>query len=350
MVVTDSYELYCRACHIGGQYFSQKYPSGHRVGEEMADILEEYYIRIINLMFYELITMKNSKLLSYLCSVNQIFPNVINFEIIQHQCTYKNTYDIISILAGINIVFVKDLNECRNLYRSNFKTCTFNDMVFFNEPETKRIIESNLRDLDKNIGNIVLRFKNNKKELKQECMNNIMKEPETKTANTVCRVHDPKLTEKLNKYANERREYDVSLLERIQQLQVSLQDELKQIMSIRDGIDYNITQEAVNQFILLFHLVDETLHYHPNDGNNNSYHNLIESCEDFLENILQSLAMLGVVLINDVGVPFNIEKHRLVQGRAPVRKAIVSKVTKLGFIYKNKVIEKAEVEIVGDKV
>lgn len=349
MTAINSYDLYCQACQIGVQYFSHKYHGGRSVGYDMESTLEEYYIRIINTLFYELITKKKSQLLSYLCSVNKVFPDVKNFRIEEQRCAYRSTYDIIPILEGINISFTKDLNECRYLYKHSYKKCTFTSMEFSKESDFQQTIVIELRNLDKNIGNAILNFSETQKESEQKRGANMVREPKVKAADIICRIHDPKLTEKLNRYADERRVYDISLSEQIQQLQVSLQDELKQIMSIRDGIDYNIAQEAVSQFISLFHLVDETLRYHPNDENKDSYHNLIESCEDFLENIMQSLAMLGVILINDVGEPFNIEKHRLAPGRTPVREAIVSKVTKLGFIYKNKIIEKAEVEITEDK-
>ena len=149
----------------------------------------------------------------------------------------------------------------------------------------------------------------------------------------------------MNQLAENRRANDSAISEQIQALQVSLQDELKQIMAIREGIDYNLTQEAINQFISLFTLLSETLIYHPNNENKDSYTNLVESCEDFLENIKQSLAMLGVAIINDVGKPFDPEKHKTVRGVQPTRMATISKVVKIGFAYKNKVLEKAEVEL-----
>ena len=128
-------------------------------------------------------------------------------------------------------------------------------------------------------------------------------------------------------------------------LQSSLQDELKEVMSIREEIEYKMMREAINQFLHLFSLVSEILQYHDkNDENKDSHRNLIESCEDFLENIMQSLSIIGVKIINDEGTPFDPKRHEIANGGQAIR-TTVAKVVDVGFIYKEQILKKAVVEL-----
>jgi molecular chaperone GrpE (heat shock protein) len=241
------------------------------------------------------------------------------------------------------MAFSKNLEECGYLYSTKYRENAFQGKAFSKDSDCVVWATDALRVLDDNIGRILTSSVQSSKELKQK--DNTRKAEKTRTLDTILRIHDPKLTDKLNRFAEDRRVNDSAMLERIQQLQVSLQDELKQIMAIREGIDYNITQEAISQFVSLFYLLSETLQYHPDDESKDSYHNLVESCEDFLENIKQSLAMLGVTIINDVSKPFDPEKHIAAHGFKAIRNGVITKVVKIGFAYKNKVLEKAEVEL-----
>lgn len=352
MVITDSSRLYekaCQQCSRPAQEqrgYSSTYQNYNQSYHQNAD-LEPYYVQIISAVFYELITKRSSSLLSFLCSLNNIKVNTVNFSVThQRYTTNKTVWDIIPILDGINTAFIKSLDECACLFKK-YRNDIFQSKVFTEGFNYVSAIQSGLKTLDENMGRILSSTKqNDEADLKKKQKGDKVTEEQPGAPDILLRIHDPKLTDKLNQLAENRRANDSALSEQIQQLQVSLQDELKQIMSIREGIDYNITQEAINQFLSLFSLVSETLQYHPNHNNKDSYNNLIESCEDFLENIKQSLSMLGVTIINDVEKPFDPELHKTARGTQLTRQAVISKVIKIGFAYKNKVLEKAEVELV----
>lgn len=352
MVITDSLQLYERACQEAKRY--SQVPSNYNVGGNnyynagycnMNVDFESYYIEIIGAMFYELITKKCSSLLSHLCVLNGIHVNLANIQIDDRQNTSipHGAFDIKPILDGLNAAFSKDLGSCSSLYNTN-KDNVFQGRVFNKEFDYIDWVNNALQELDRNMARILSNeIPGEDSKSKQQEESGFPKE--TKKADTIFRTHEPAFSDKLNQYADKRRADDAKLSEQIQQLQVSLQDELKQIMAIRDGIDYNNTQEAISQLLALYSLLYETLQYHPNKKNKESYNNLIESCEDLLENIEQSIAMLGVTIINDPGKPFDSGRHKAIKGSQPTGTSIVSRVVKIGFAYNKKVLEKAEVEI-----
>lgn len=345
MYIADSKTIYESACYRRQKILNSRNQRSDNYDYTLRNELEPYYIQIINTMFYELITKRSSDLLSELCSCNKIETDVQNYRINNLRCPTVGNFDLIPILYGINIAFTKSLEECKNVFNVYVKQI-FCKATFSSKSENMKIADG-LKELDKNIGRISsIPDKNSGSSLREGRLN---KMKEAKSPEIILRIHDPKLTEKLNQLAENRKANDSALSEQIQQLQMSLQDELKQIMSIREGIDYNITQEAINQFIFLFSLISETLQYHPNEEKKDSYYNLIESCEDFLENIKQSLAMLGVAMINEVGEIYDPERHKMAFGQQPIRQGIISKVIKIGFAYKDKVLEKAEVEVTETK-
>ncbi|MDO5132837.1 MAG: nucleotide exchange factor GrpE, partial [Eubacteriales bacterium] len=153
------------------------------------------------------------------------------------------------------------------------------------------------------------------------------------------------LREKLCGFASERAAADENILDGILDLQRKMQDGLKQIREIREGVEYSFVQEAVQQLIALYCQVDDILQYHPDSGNPGGYEDLIESCGIFGENILQSIAMLGASQICDVNVRYDPQLHRTPPGVRPSRGSRITKVARPGFVYKDKVLEKARVEI-----
>jgi len=304
MAIMDSVKIYEETCQ---QCALQNLQNAQNVD------FESHYIQIITAIFYELIMKQSSSLLSMLCSRNDVSVETANFSIEnQRYENNKTVWDIIPILDGINTAFAENLDECSFLF-SKYQKSIFQKKSFKKGYDYASAITFHLKFLDDQMAHF--------------------------------RIHDTKLTDKLKKYAEERRANDLVLSKRMQQLQVSLQDGLEQIKETCDDIENNITEEPINQFISLFTLVSETLQFHPNDKNKDAYHNLVESCEDFLENIKQALAMLGVTIIDDVNKQFEPQKHKTVRGTQPVRGATISRVVKIGFIYKDKVLEKAEVEL-----
>lgn len=348
MVIANSRRLYERACKEAENFSKNQLRNNVQYNQyNKYAVLESYYVEIIEAMFYELVTKRCSDLLSELCSKNGVRIELNNFRInfLKVNGNKEGGYDILPFLEGLDAAFSKNINECPGLYNKH-QNDVFHNKRFIENYDHVKWIKEQLNQLDKKMGNLLSgqSLKGNHKEKQMEKKETSRK---AKTSEKILRRHDPKMTEELNKLAKKRRENDNVISGQIQQLQISLQEELKQIMSIREGIDYNNSQEAIEQFLLLYSLISETLQYHPNEKNKDSYLNLVESCEDFLENIKQSLAMLGVDIINDVGQVFDPEKHRTVKGIQPIRGARISKVINIGFIYKNKVLEKAEVEIDG---
>lgn len=300
------------------------------------------YMTIIQIMFYELITNKESSLLSCLCSVNKINVTTDNYTI-KHNNNHRWTgCDLYPLIVGLNTAITKNLDECYRIYSKE----KYGEQIFQNKPFNRgwnyaNMIAEELQKLDYNIGQILSSATQNGDKQKEKTTE--LKKVEAR--DTISRIPNPEVTDKLNKFAENRKANDLALSEQIEQLQLSLQNELQQIIAIREGIDYNITQEAISQFVFLFSLLNDTLQYHSGSNRKDGYSNLIESCEDLLENIMQSLTMLGVEMINDVGKPFDPGRHKAVSGMQPKRLSSVTKVVKIGFIYKNKVLEKAEVEI-----
>lgn len=324
-----------RDCHKQARY--SILPKNNNYVEEVC----EKYLNIIQVMFYELIKERESCLLSWLCNVNNIYGKGENYIIKNRTHNNETRYDIYPLIIGLNTYITNGLDECYTI----FFRCKFDNKIFLNLPFDYRQDYNNvakeLQRLDWNIKSILYEaIPNSNIQIRKPTeLKNV------KALERVFRIPEPGLTDKLNAFAEKRKAHDLALSEQFEQLQVSLQNELKQIREIREGIDYNITQEAISQFISLFSLLNDTLLYHSNSNSKESYTNLIESCEDLLANIIQSLAMLGVTIIDDVGKTFDPGKHKAVSGMQPNHLSTITKVVKIGFIYKNKVLEKAEVEI-----
>jgi molecular chaperone GrpE (heat shock protein) len=344
MVLTNSVQIYELACQKAKEstqnlqfYNQQEQLQDAKTSQGALLELKRHYVELISTMMFELITKKHCDLLSILCTLNDIRVDVDNYEIFSISSDFKSTYDILPILDGLNIAFESGLNQCVSSFL-NAKGHIFQRKAFAEEFDYISFLNNELRRLDGNLERVLSFCSYNKVEPKlQEAILTI----DTKTS-----MPDPKLTDKLNQLAEKRRANDTEFAEQIQNIQILLQSELKQIMSIRDGIDYYNMQEPVLQLMTLFYLISDTLLYHSHeDDSKKSYHNLIESCEDFLEHIMQSLAMLGVTIINDVDKPFDPARHKTIRGVQPIRQAHISKVTKIGFSYKDKVLEKAEVEL-----
>jgi len=257
--------------------------------------------------------------------------------------------DVLPIVTALVGLFRQDLKMYEDTY-SKSKEHIFRRESFSLQPE---LLEKQYKLLDDSVG-IFFAQRNSSSsgdspsDTPKKTSKKAEEAEKAKAPDIVLRIHDPKITDELNQLAEKRRESDSTLLKKIQQLQVSLQDELKQIMEIREGIDYNITEEAIRQFVSLFYLLSETLQYHnpdPKEKDKEKYRDLVDSCEDFLGHIKQALSLLGVMIIDDKGKPFDPVKHKTARGIQPDRNGIIANVTKIGFSYKDKVLEKAEVEL-----
>ncbi|MBO1306308.1 nucleotide exchange factor GrpE [Enterococcus sp. 669A] len=362
MIKTESIGIYDVACkyrktlsqnrsvhnygrRYGNDYSRQygcAYSSNYRYENRDQIVLEKYYLHIINTAIYELVVKRNCSLLSYLCALNNIQVDVVNFDIeYTKQVSCYNAYDLLPVVSGLNNALSKDLKECLRRYKNEYEENMFQGKDFSSKYDYASQIKKMLKFLDENIGEVLSRNKEvqgseNSEELKMDT-----------GVETIDKVYDPKLAEWLNQFAENRQAGDAKLSEEVKRVQLVVQDELNQIMLLREDIEFNILQEPINQLISLFSLFSDSIEYHSNnERTDSSYTNLIESGVDFLENILQSLAMMGVTIINDAQKPFNPARHKSISATQPTRSSTVTKVVKIGFEYKGKVFEKAKVEII----
>jgi len=300
-----------------------KKTNGRNFSSKESALLEVFFMDIVKTMIYELIKEKESMLLSEFCSINHIQANTKNL-IIKYKSYNEDSsnFDMLPIIEGVNAAFNKNLEESYLIYLQ------YKDDVLrckkFNLNAFKPKLITQLEFLDSNLGRVF-------NTIKKDTGNIQMQHNNDKTNDNAIIEHEPKLIEKLNEFAVNRKADDSAIIESIQQLQTILQNELQQIAMIREGIEYKTLHEAILQFTSLFFLIDDVLKYHP-DKNKEGYNNLIESCVDFAEHIKQSLAMLGVTIINDIGKPYDTEYHKATQGAA-TRQSIISKVIKIGFSY-----------------
>lgn len=362
MVMTDSRNIYEQNCrsrrHSSANQESYSFsPLANSLLDNRSFDVDQRFVELIKTIFFELISKRRSKVISFLCSESGISKEFLNFRIddgennaremvdSQHQISI----DLLLILEGINIAFSKDLNEC--CYENNFKSDPFRKNIFYNYfyrdgnyLEKKEMALRLLALLDDQIGRVLMPT-SQEKEVPAPQKESEKTIAESNSFEPIFRSVDPKITKELNQFAKIRNECDSELSKQLQQLQKTIQSELQQILSIREGIEYVYLQEPISQFINLYSQINETLKYHPDEKNKAGYANLVENCLSFLGQIEQSLVMLNVTIINNTGELYNPEKNKAISGIQPSRSSIVSKVFKVGFAYNDKVLEKAEVEL-----
>ena len=420
MTITSSLELYNNACReaenfgkpgtgMADNYMLYGTNSSHV--DRRAAYLEPYYIRIIEAMFFELVTGGRSPLLSLLCSRNGICPDLENIRI-DYTAINQGTagaFDLKPLLDGLNTAFSGNLSRCSTLYFGTYSKYVFQGMVFDKAFDQAAWISKELEKLDRQMGKIRSReclqdseAEHSVPEESEEdsAGNNTRdKDAEGKLADTEPgenRAEDnlagvkPEISplgkifagenieqkdgktdiqtdgetdigkeekpdksvqtakiprEKLEQIAAGRREADKQTSELLAELQKAIQEELGQIRQIREGVEYNYVLEAVLQLIELYMQIDDILRYHPDTTNPESYANLVDSCYEFRSNILQSLAFLGVTPISRIDVPYDPQFYQIASGARPIRGSRVLKVLRPGFVFKEKVLEKALAEI-----
>ena len=156
----------------------------------------------------------------------------------------------------------------------------------------------------------------------------------------------------LDDIAQNRKADDEKIVDEIKKVQQTMQDELnavqqslKKISEIREEIDYRSLKEPIYQLIELYRKIDDNVKRHPMEDTAKGYSSLMKRCESFLKYVNQSLKMLGVELINETDITFNPDKNKLADDEQAPLDSTVTKIIKVGFIYKGQVLEKAEVEI-----
>ena len=263
------------------------------------------FVQLVTTIFYELITQKTSPLLSTLCYVNQINLTPKNFRLDPSQATLAkpSSMDLFLILYGLNVAATENLDSVCNVFDvhagKQFPTQTLQDICKFCLLTLDDALEKFIAD-DLN---------------------------------------------ELKALADERHASDEKIIGEIKSLQLSLQDELRTIAQIRDGLDFAAQREPLRQLIGLFDKLNEIMSRHPLPDTQKGYSELVRRCQSFLRYVEQSLAMLGAEFINETNVPVNLNLHET--SERPTDRATVTKILRAGFVYKGQVIRRAQVEFFG---
>ena len=329
--MTDSFELYKEALT-----FARNNSTAAAV-----PFLKNFYLQLVTTTFYELTTRKTSPLLSALCQMNRIDYAPKNFSNMPAQQSFNlpTSFDLYIIIDGINFAFSENLNSSLKIY-DLYKKDVFRGQ-FLRQDFFQELIKI-LMTLDESLG----KFRGGEKIIEKRV------EVPAEKKSSALDEDDKKFLQSLDALAENRKTDDEKILTEIKNVQLSLQDELprlqetlKKILEIREGIEYKSTEEPIRQLIGLFDKLYETAQQHPQEDAQRGYEKLVRRCKNFPRYVEQALAMLGAKLINETGVPFDPAKHEATNAARPSYSAKVSKILSVGLTYKGQVRRKAEVEI-----
>lgn len=343
--MVDSLELYKEILTVNAG-------PGYRLPTE--NDLKNYYLQLLTTTFYELTAKKTSPLISLFCQMN--LKNYVpkNFKLTPQQSfTLATTFDMYIVIDGLNYAFSESLD-------SSWKTCVpYKKDIFRGAalqenylPELLKI----LMKLDEALGKFCSAERIVEKRVEVPVERIVERRVEVPVERiSPAQVEDDKdFLKSLNELCKNRQADDEKIIGEIKKVQLTLQEELslaqkslKTISEIRDGIDYKSMAEPINQLILLLDKINDILQSHPKADTQKGYENLLKRCQKFPIYIEQSLEMLGAEFINETNVPLDFDKHEVTNVARPSDSAIVSKILRVGLVYKGQILRKAEVEIVG---
>ena len=302
--------------------------------------VDAYYSLLVTTAFYELVTARESPLISKFCRDYEIKFDSKNFKI--DSKTEKKVIrpvapmDMYIIVFGIVFAFTS-LDNSSRIY-DKLKENFLKDLPV-NNKELNQLMK-NFKRLDESIGNFF-----------DKAAPKVEAPPAAETQTEIVRAaYDENFTAELNKLASARTAGDEKIIGDIKNLQLTLQEELKavqislkNISDLRDDIDFRTVKAPIEQLLNLIDKLNDTLSQHPNETDGKGYAQLIKRCNSFSRYLLQTLTALGAEIINATGVTINPDEHE-VFGNASLQAKVV-KVTRVGCRYKNTVIRKAEVEV-----
>ena len=334
----NSFELYLRILN-----FSQHNPA-------KVDDLKNFYMQLLTTIFYELLTQKTSPLLSALCQANRINFAPKNFQLYQKQGTFEipTSSDLFFVVCGLYYAVSENLTSCQKIYEAHEEQIFCSKVL---SQEYSQHLLGYLTALDDSFGKLFT-VKVVEKPV-EKIVEKIVEVPAPKQISAEPDEQDKTFLQSLNSLAADRYSADEKIINEIKNVQLSLQEELprlqdslKKISEIRDGLDFVTQEEPIRQLIQLFDKLTEILQRHPQADAQKGYENLIKRCRNFLRYIEQSLAMLGAEIIKETNVPFDFSRHETANISQPTERATVSKILREGFIYKGQVIRRAEIEFV----
>lgn len=308
--------------------------------------LKNFYLQMMTMTFYELTTRKASPLLSALCRVNQVNLPTKNFSLLLSAAAFNQhtSFDLYLIVYGLNVALAENLDSCMKFFDDNAQGIFRGNSL---TAEGFQMLSKYLAALDESLGRFSPAVQIVEKRVEVPVEKN----------SSVLEAEYKELLLGLGTLANNRRADDEKILDEIKKVQLSLQDELprlqeslKKISEIRDGVEYKMLTEPIYQLLQLYDTMSETAQQHPQADIQRAYEKLVRRCKNFPSYVEQSLEMLGAKLINETDVPLDAGRHKVVNAVRPSKDAKVSKILSVGLIYKDQVWRKAEVEIVEPDV
>lgn len=314
----------------------------------MIDHVKSNYVQIIKYVANELLIKKHSKLISHLCSLCGVKAEGLDLtrfsidsdSIEQYQISW--VWCLRAIVWGVKEILQDRFDNIEKIYSDNYG--------FYMFASSLPIISKNLDAALKNEPLVVNDITDGLKNI-DICISNIfgVSQVQKKAAPVVAVINGDKLADKLNERAEKQCSDDSDLSGKLAEIQISLQEVQKlsgSIMELRDSVEYNASRKAVDELFGLYEELEEVIvHNIPENNNNCQSCTLIEDCEELLSSIEYALSSFGVKTLGKTNEAFDARIHEAVGDTKPSRSALVKSVIKVGFIYKNNVIRKSQVEL-----
>lgn len=372
LAIKDSYDTYYEACNYAVlvvdyslnkcPYYSRNQDCNvclSRIAKKLVnstcdalqaiDYVKRNYIQIIKYVANELLIKKRSKLLSHLCSLCDVKAESLNltmfsidsYSIGQQQISWA--WCLHAIVLGVKEILQDRFDNIEKIYSDNYGFYMFasslphiskslTNEALKNEYLVIKEIIDGLKDIDISISNIFG-----------------IHQVQKKAAPVVAVINGDKLADKLNERAEKQCRDDSDLSGKLAEIQISLQEVQKlsgTIMELRDSVEYNASRKAVDELFSLYEELEEMIaHNRPENNNNCQSCTLIEDCTEFLASIEYALSSFGVKTLGKTNEAFDARIHETVGDTKPSRSAFVRSVIKVGFIYKNNVLRKSQVEV-----
>ncbi len=335
--MANSYTLYLEACSILKNFPDEYWR-------------KNFYLRIVTTMFYELLKDKTSPLISKICADNEINFQGINFTVAPFQKNYTApkpiSCDAYMLTFGLSVAFNENLDACDKYYEEQaFKNFIFQGKIL---PET---YAQEIMNCLATIDNCLKNYQPIEKVIQvpiEKVVEKIIETPVEKVIDPATKT----LLDELDDIAKNRVTDDAKITDEVKKLQLTLQDELaliqqslKQISDIRDGLEYRNLKEPIYQLIQLHRKIFDSVKRHPMEDKEKGYATLIKRFNSVLTYVTQSLKMLGVELIESTGGVFDPVKNKVADDADNPLDCVVKKIIRPGFMYKGTVLEQAEVEV-----
>ena len=317
-------------------------------------ILREYYLQLVTTIFYELTVKKFSPMISVVCSKYGIGFSPKNFSLPPAHIPFNfpMRFDLYMIVYGLNVALSENLSSCSRVF-DNYAIKIFRGTEL--TQEEFQYLYTNLTALDENLGKIFA-VRIERVEVPVEKIIEVEKRVEV-PVEKISDEQDKDLIQSLKALADNRHAENEKIIGEINKVQLALQDELprlqntlKTIADIRDGLEFHTLEEPINQLLQLFDMINDTAQRHPQEDRQKGYDNLIRRCRKFSDYVEQSLEMLGAKIIKETNILFDPSKHKATNTARPSNAAKVSKILSVGLIFKDLVLRKAEVELVEPAV